>query len=58
MLAGATFAVYPRPPVQRALQRFQVALKAFVVREGRLLLVREAEGERFWLATQPGSGPA
>ncbi len=54
MLAGATFAVYPRPPVQRALQRFQVALKAFVVREGRLLL----EGERFWLATQPGSGPA
>ena len=32
--------------------------EAFVVREGRLLLVREAEGERFWLATQPGSGPA
>jgi 8-oxo-dGTP pyrophosphatase MutT (NUDIX family) len=32
----------------RELQRFQVALKAFVVDGDRLLMVREADGECFW----------
>jgi 8-oxo-dGTP diphosphatase len=32
----------------REHQRFQVALKAFVLDEDRLLMVREADGERHW----------
>jgi 8-oxo-dGTP pyrophosphatase MutT (NUDIX family) len=32
----------------RELQRFQVALKAFVLRGGRLLMVREADGPQYW----------
>jgi 8-oxo-dGTP pyrophosphatase MutT (NUDIX family) len=34
--------------VNRAIQLFQVGLKAFVVRESRLLLLREAFGPRAW----------
>ena len=32
----------------RELQRFQVALKAFVLEGERLLMVREADGENYW----------
>ena len=32
----------------RELQRFQVALKAFVLDGDRLLMVREADGKRYW----------
>ena len=31
-----------------AIATFEVGLKAFLVREGRLLLVRERIGERLW----------
>ena len=30
------------------MQKFQVALKAFVVEGGRLLMMRESDGEQFW----------
>ncbi len=32
----------------RALQVFEVALKAFIVRDDALLMVREAAGEKLW----------
>src|SRR3954464_3220202 len=32
----------------RELQRFQVAVKAFLLWDDRLLMVREAEGEKLW----------
>ncbi|MCC7012022.1 MAG: NUDIX domain-containing protein [Planctomycetes bacterium] len=34
--------------MQRPIQLFQVALKAFIVREGRLLMLRESFGPRAW----------
>ena len=34
----------PRP----AIQRFQVAIKGLLVDQGKLLVVREADGERWW----------
>jgi 8-oxo-dGTP pyrophosphatase MutT (NUDIX family) len=32
----------------RKLSRFQVAMKALIVRDGKLLLVREAAGKKLW----------